>query len=460
MNQYKVWVPVGMLGSGFPDASVTYASSQSVDAIACDAGSTDPGPFYLGTGTSTKPTKAIKADLKQLMKARDVLSVPLIVGSCGTCGTKEGVDWVRDICTEIASEDNLHFKLALIYTDLNHEYLKTKLKESHVLALDGAPAISEAIIDSCSHIVGLSGAEPIMDALENGADIVLVGRATDASLISAPAIHNGIPPGQAWHGGKTAECGALCTVSSHAGGVIVHFDQTGFEIEAALPEVKSTPYSVSAHMLYENTNSFELREPSGLLKTGKAVYIAVNERRVRVEKSEFEHRPYSVKIEGSGIVGYQSLIMSGIRNGYYIKNIEQWQAGLLEYIRTKVKHVMNLSDDQYDIQVRRFGLDGVAGQGLKKGATQPQEVEIMLMVTAKTQVIASNIIKLSNAYVLHMPLTLDEELPSFAFPFSPAQIDRGPVYEFKLHHVVEPESYRDMAKIKYCTVNPNKGEML
>jgi hypothetical protein len=36
-----------------------------------------------------------------------------------------------------------------------------------------------------------------------------------------------------------------------------------------------------------------------------------------------------------------------------------------------------------------------------------------------------------------MPLTEDEPMPTFAFPFSPAETDRGPLYEFCLHHVCE-----------------------
>ena len=37
----------------------------------------------------------------------------------------------------------------------------------------------------------------------------------------------------------------------------------------------------------------------------------------------------------------------------------------------------------------------------------------------------------------HYPLTKDEELPTFAFPYSPAQSERGPLYEFALNHVME-----------------------
>jgi hypothetical protein len=37
---------------------------------------------------------------------------------------------------------------------------------------------------------------------------------------------------------------------------------------------------------------------------------------------------------------------------------------------------------------------------------------------------------------LHHPLTQAEEQPTFAFPFSPAEISRGEIFEFCLNHVM------------------------
>ena len=67
----------------------------------------------------------------------------------------------------------------------------------------------------------------------------------------------------------------------------------------------------------------------------------------------------------------------------------------------------------------------------------PVEVGILGLITAQTAETAEEIGKLINPYVLHYPLTKDEELPTFAFPYSPAQSERGPVYEFALNHVME-----------------------
>ena len=57
-------------------------------------------------------------------------------------------------------------------------------------------------------------------------------------------------------------------------------------------------------------------------------------------------------------------------------------------------------------------------------------------MTAETESLAGEIAKLLNPYLLHHPLTEQEELPTFAFPFSPAEVERGPVYEFCLNHIL------------------------
>ena len=41
--------------------------------------------------------------------------------------------------------------------------------------------------------------------------------------------------------------------------------------------------------------------------------------------------------------------------------------------------------------------------------------------------------KLINPFLLHYPLTKNEELPTFAFPFSPVHSERGALYEFSLN---------------------------
>ena len=70
------------------------------------------------------------------------------------------------------------------------------------------------------------------------------------------------------------------------------------------------------------------------------------------------------------------------------------------------------------------------------GTASPREIGLMFVATAATQDLATQIAKTCNPYFFHMPLDRDTPLPSYAFPFSPAEIERGQVYEFKLNHVI------------------------
>ena len=96
---------------------------------------------------------------------------------------------------------------------------------------------------------------------------------------------------------------------------------------------------------------------------------------------------------------------------------------------------MGLGPESYGLELRRIGVDATLGS-LETGTTVPQEVGVLGIVTADSQDIAHEIGQLLNPYLLHHPLTQGEEQPTFAFPFSPAETDRGPIYEFCLHHVL------------------------
>src|SRR4030081_1315214 len=99
----RVLVPSGVLGSGCPQAAFDRGLSLAPHVIAVDAGSTDSGPYYLGAGVTRMTRKAVKRDRRQLMVGRAQVGIPLLIGSCGTSGTDAGVDWLVEICAEIAA---------------------------------------------------------------------------------------------------------------------------------------------------------------------------------------------------------------------------------------------------------------------------------------------------------------------------------------------------------------------
>jgi hypothetical protein len=66
---------------GFLDESLERRIMLKPDVIACDAGSTDSRPFYLGSGTPKMSLRSILHDLRRLLLARERLKVPLIIVS-------------------------------------------------------------------------------------------------------------------------------------------------------------------------------------------------------------------------------------------------------------------------------------------------------------------------------------------------------------------------------------------
>jgi len=46
-----------------------------------------------------------------------------------------------------------------------------------------------------------------------------------------------------------------------------------------------------------------------------------------------------------------------------------------------------------------------------------------------------------------------EELPTFAFPYSPAESHRGALYEFMLNHVMVLDDYMDAFRLDITVLN-------
>ena len=325
----KILVPAGALGIPYDRAALARGLEAGPDLIAIDGGSTDSGPHYLGTGTSKYSRSATKADWSELMAARATAGVPLLIGTAGTCGADSAVDWMLDITMEIAGERGEQLKIVTLKSGQRSDGIAEAFEAGRLTALDAAPAIDTGIIRDTSNIVALAGIEQIKAALDTGADIIIAGRATDTAVIAALPIARGCHKGAAWHGAKVAECGALATTNPNSGVILMTFDDSGFVIEPMAENAAATPYTVSAHMLYENADPFILHEPGGYLDVTEASYTALDDRVVRVEGSRWHDKdPYTVKLEGARHVGFQTVSMVMVRDGHYRNQIEKWVAAL------------------------------------------------------------------------------------------------------------------------------------
>lgn len=453
MPEAKVLIPAGMLGAGFTDDALAQGIALGAQAIAIDGGSTDSGPYYLGSASPKMPAEAITADLRRMLLHAVPAGIPVLVGSAGTSGTDTGVDWVAGLVDAIAEEEGLSLRVARIYSEQHPTGLAPALVAGRITPLAPAGPLESDTLERCEHVVGLLGAEPFIAALEGGADVIIAGRATDTAVIAAYPLLRGRPPGPSWHAAKTAECGGQCTTNPRGGGVLVSIDDHGFTVEPLEPASACTPTSVAAHMIYENADPHVMREPSGTLDVTRSVYEALDDRRVRVTGSEFRPEPYTVKLEGSALVGYQSLAIAGIKDAEVLADIGLWAKSLEEFVAAKVRVVLGLADDAFHLEVRCYGWNAVLGD-LDTDPTPPREVGAMLLVTAADQATATKVVKLANPYLLHMPLPGMDHLPSFAFMSSPAEIARGPLYEFVLQHVVAVDRPDELFRTEIRQVGP------
>lgn len=453
----KIIVPCGSLGAGVHEDEVRRGLEMGAQAIATDAGSTDSGAAYLALGVSKNNRASVKRDLAILMKAGAEAGIPVIVGTSGQAGGDKNVDWTRDIAVEIAGELGLKPRIALLYSEQDKPSLKARNAVGAIKPLPPLGPLADATIDACDHIVAVLGAEPYVAALEAGADLILGGRTTDTAVLASFALMKGAPWGPAWHAAKIAECGSQCAVYRTKGaGVLISIDAEGFEVEPLSLENRCDPHSVSAHMLYENANPFLLTEPGGVLDVTQAGYAALDDRRVRVTGSVWDEKPYTLKLEGAGTGGYQTIMLIGIQDPEVLSRLNEFHDKMLAAMHHRVQTTIGEAAGDYHISLRIYGWNAVSGDRPPEDAPAPREVGVMFVSTAATQEMASQIAKACNAWFFHFPIVEDEELPSYGFAFTPADIERGPVYEFKLNHVVEIDD--PMALVRTTWIDLKKKE--
>jgi hypothetical protein len=450
------YIAASLVGAGVDRDALDEALQHHPHFIACDAGTTDAGPFSLGSGRPAFPREAVKRDLAILLDAGRREGVPVLIGSAGTSGGDAQVDWVLDIADEIVKEAGVKLRTAVIYAEQDKDLLIEKLREGRIKPLDAAPHLDEDRIRRSSRIVGMMGAEPLQMALAAGVDFVLAGRCSDTALYAAMPVMQGFPEGLAWHAGKVVECGTMACVTAGKGVMFVHLRHDEFIVKPIGPGLRCTPQSVAAHSLYENVDPFHFTESSGTTDITEATYEAIDPISVRVTNSRFTPAEvYTVKLEGAELAGYQTIIIGGIRDPFVLRQLDSWLAKVRAYIEGSIARVLGdrVTRDDYQIMFHVYGRDGVMGPLEPNHTEVPKEVGIVFEVTAPTQQLSTTIAELSRQPLLHYPIAeWSGATTSFACLHNPAHVERGAVYRFNVNHVVLPRSPQEMFRTKFVEI--------
>lgn len=424
----------GMLGTGFLESSLREAVARGARAIGCDAGSADSGPRFLGTGELSRSRPALKRDLEVMIRVGREAGIPVIVGSAINAGADAQLCEAVAMVKEIAAENALDFRLAVISGELRRDWVEAAFDEGRVRALPGVPAMTSAMIGGTQRFVAQMGPEPIMRALSDGADVVLAGRASDAAVFAAIGMHLGISADLAWHAGKILECGAAPAVHRiHPDCIMATFDADGFVIELPNPRMQATRLSVLAHGYYENADSYEIHEPGGMIDLKASTYEDLPGGRVRVSGSRF--RPagdYEIRVEGARMAGYRSVVFVGISDPILLDGYPDFMKGCEEQIRRKCEESLDLGRNDYQFHIRRYG--SLAAEYDPDAAAQ---IGLIFEMVAGDQATARAAAAIANHTILHHPVSGWQGFVSnTAVPFSPAVFDGGAVYHWSVNHLV------------------------
>jgi hypothetical protein len=435
--------------NGFPEDSLDRAMEHDPHFIGVDAGSIDGGPYYLGSGENMHSSRAATKEMYRLLltRARDA-EIPLLLGSAATAGGDVHVDWTVDLFREIAVEEGLAVDLAAIYAEQSRETVRRYDANGAVGPLDESEPLTADVVDRTDRIVAMMGPEPYIEALDRGADVVIAGRSSDVSILTAIAIREGFPEGLATHLAKTLECGALIThartdeaaQSGYTGSgdcMIGILTDEYFRAKTANPELGVDALEVASHLVYETADPFEVVEPRGVLATGECEYESIDERTVEVRGSRFESADrYTVVLEGARAVGHRATSIVGIRDPGAVEHVEALIEAAERAIAKRARE-RNASED-YEATFHVYGRDGTMGDR-EPSPSKAHEVGVFMDIVAPDEDVAHDLLE-EAAYSM-----LASDFPgrkctagNAAFPISPTHMNAGTAYEFTIWHRLEP----------------------
>ena len=319
----KIVALCGLLGYGYSEEALNIAFSEKVDYVGVDAGSTDPGPYYLGSGKSFTDRNAVKRDLSLALPKALEQKAPLIIGTAGGAGSRAHTDWLIEIINEIAEEKGLSFTLGRIYSDVSREYVIDKLNGGKIIPMCETVPLTEEDILASERIVSQIGIAPIIELLSKGVDVIVAGRACDTAIYAAPCIYNGYDPALSFHMAKIMECGAMCCEPVAAADVMqAYMEKDHFDLRPASPERRCLVDRAAAHTMYEQTNPYKIYEPDGVIDLEESTFEQIDERTVRIRGARFtEAEKKTLKLEGVKCVGYRTVSFAGIYDPATIRHI-------------------------------------------------------------------------------------------------------------------------------------------
>ena len=330
--------------------------------------------------------------------------------------------------------------------------MKEKLRNGDITPLAPAKEITEAEVDESMRIVAQMGEQPFIEALENGAQVILAGRSYDPSVFAALAVKEGFDRGLAMHMGKILECAAIAALpGSGSDSMFGYLREDDFVLEPLSPLRKCTTLSIAAHTLYEKTNPYILPGPGGAINLHDTKFEQLDDNKVKVSGSRFVPTDdYFVKLEGVRKVGYRTISCAGVKDPIMISKIDEITKSVKERVEDNFSSY-GIKDFFLDFKI--YGKNGVMGMFEDGGAEAGNELMIIIEAVADTQEQADTICGFARSTMLHFGYEgRIATAGNLAFPFSPSDARMGEVYEFNVYHLMKVDDPLSLFPIEYVEV--------
>jgi len=148
-------------------------------------------------------------------------------------------------------------------------------------------------------------------------------------------------------------------------------------------------------------------------------------------------------------------MLIGIQDPEVLSDVNAFHDRLLDALYERTRRSIPAEElGEFHISLRMYGWNAVSGD-VPVNVPPPREIGVLLVATARTQELADAIAHACNPYFFHYPVVMNKELPSYGFAFSPADVPRGQVFEFKLNHVVAVDDPLSMVRMVW--LDPHGG---
>lgn len=417
MKKIRVGAAQGFYGDSI-DGAVANAKYGNLDYLSFDA-LAELTMAILAKNKEKNPDEGYTKDVRQFMKAL----LPLMkekgfkmLTNSGGLNPEGAQQVVLDIAEELGITD---LKVAVVTGD-NVMPNIAELTEQGVdfSHLETKEPFTEKIHDNLLFSNAYLGAAPLVEALEQGADIVISGRTTDTAQFLAPLIYEFGWSSDDWDRlaggvfmGHLLECSAQSTGGNftagweevdfnHIGYPIAEMDETGDFVITKVEECGGlvNEKTVKEQSLYEIHDPSAYVTPDVVMDITEMTLEEIGPNQVQVRGVKGKEKPTDLKV----VMGYKDGYMGQVMVGY------SWPDALKKAEKTKeiiYKEIEKKQLDYDEIHTDYVGYNSLHGP-LAHEEADPNEIYLRIAVKSDSKQKANGLFRIFPPWALNGPPTM------------------------------------------------------